>query len=88
MPDVLSMEGTIVTQARREADRVQSSEDAQRLSDAVPIDALDRGEVERRAYERYCARGCEDGHDLEDWLEAERALQTRPADDGASEPLS
>jgi hypothetical protein len=38
----------------------------------------DRDLVERRAYERYCERGCEDGHDLEDWLAAERELFTRP----------
>jgi len=28
-------------------------------------------EIRRRAYELYEARGCEDGHDLEDWYRAE-----------------
>src|SRR5205823_2413396 len=28
-----------------------------------------------RAFERYCARGCQDGHDVDDWLAAERELQ-------------
>ena len=28
-----------------------------------------------KAYEIFCARGCEDGHDVEDWLEAERCLR-------------
>jgi hypothetical protein len=28
--------------------------------------------IQTRAYELYCARGCEHGHDVEDWLEAER----------------
>jgi hypothetical protein len=32
-------------------------------------------EIAARAYERYVARGCEDGHDVEDWLDAERDLQ-------------
>ncbi len=32
-------------------------------------------DVARRAYDRYLARGCEPGHDLEDWLQAERELQ-------------
>jgi len=31
-------------------------------------------EIARRAFELYCARGCEDGHDVEDWLQAEREL--------------
>ena len=30
-----------------------------------------RGRIERRAYELYELRGKEDGHDLEDWLQAE-----------------
>jgi hypothetical protein len=31
-------------------------------------------DVARRAYEKYCERGCEDGHDMEDWLSAEREI--------------
>ena len=31
-------------------------------------------EIRRRAYEIYLARGEEPGHDLEDWLQAEREL--------------
>lgn len=27
-----------------------------------------------RAYELYCARGCENGRDIEDWLTAERLI--------------
>jgi hypothetical protein len=33
------------------------------------------GDIARRAYELYLARGCEDGHDVDDWLQAERELQ-------------
>ena len=29
---------------------------------------VDPSAIERRAYELYCARGCADGHDLDDWL--------------------
>ena len=38
-------------------------------------------DVARRAYELYLARGCEHGHDSEDWLQAERELNdaARPA---------
>ena len=43
---------------------------------AVPEEA-----IAVRAYELYCARGCEGGHDVDDWLLAEAALreQARPA---------
>jgi hypothetical protein len=32
-------------------------------------------DIARRAFELYCARGCENGHDIEDWLQAERELR-------------
>jgi hypothetical protein len=51
---------------------------------AAPVD---RERIASRAYELYCARGCEEGHDVDDWLKAEREL-TRPARSGGSEPLS
>ena len=35
------------------------------------------GDIARRAFELYCERGCHDGHDVEDWLQAARDL--RPA---------
>ena len=35
-------------------------------------------EVARRAFELYCARGREDGRDLDDWLQAERELRATP----------
>jgi Protein of unknown function (DUF2934) len=31
-------------------------------------------EIERRAYQIYIGRGGSDGHDLDDWLQAERQL--------------
>ena len=33
-----------------------------------------RKEIARRAYVRFCDRGCVDGSDLDDWLVAERAV--------------
>lgn len=41
----------------------------------VTVLPLDRDEVARRAFDLYCARGCEDGHDLDDWLSAEREFR-------------
>ena len=35
--------------------------------------------VAQRAYQRYEERGREDGHDMEDWLEAERELRRSSA---------
>ena len=43
---------------------------------------IDRAEVARAAYELFQQRGCVDGHDVEDWLQAEaivRARQARPS---------
>jgi hypothetical protein len=31
--------------------------------------------IATRAFELYCQRGCQDGHDVDDWLQAERELQ-------------
>ncbi len=33
------------------------------------------GNVAGRAYDLYLARGCEHGHDVDDWLQAERELR-------------
>jgi hypothetical protein len=41
------------------------------------LDDRRRDDIARRAYERYEARGREDGHDQEDWFEAEREAQNR-----------
>jgi hypothetical protein len=32
-------------------------------------------DIARRAYDRYLARGCQDGHDLEDWFQAEQEVR-------------
>jgi len=33
------------------------------------------GEISRRAYDLFLARGCEPGLDVDDWLQAERELR-------------
>lgn len=53
----------------------QYSERCESMSSPEPAPvSLDRGEIEIRAYTIYYARGCVDGHDVIDWLEAERQL--------------
>jgi Protein of unknown function (DUF2934) len=63
--------------ARAKTDqRVEQTEDgpsktpAQQWSSPIP-----ENDVARRAYDLYLARGCEPGHALDDWLDAERELQ-------------
>jgi hypothetical protein len=40
-----------------------------------PIRQITEEEIAARAYELYCERGSEDGHDLDDWLRAEEELR-------------
>lgn len=39
----------------------------------TPLDGVDH-DVAAEAYRIYCERGCVDGYDVEDWIEAERRL--------------
>lgn len=34
-------------------------------------------EIAQAAYQRYLTRGATDGHDMDDWIEAERELRER-----------
>lgn len=43
-------------------------------------------EIAKVAYELYLKRGCVHGHDLDDWLEAERIVLTRHAGQEIEEP--
>ena len=42
---------------------------------AAIASAVTRSDIAQRAFELYCDRGCEDGHDIDDWLNAERELR-------------
>lgn len=46
------------------------------LAKAESSNRPDSENVSRRAYELFLARGGQHGHDLEDWLQAERELST------------
>ena len=41
-----------------------------------PQDSTREQEIRRRAYEIYLERGAQSGHELEDWLNAEREVTT------------
>jgi|HubBroStandDraft_6_1064221.scaffolds.fasta_scaffold376640_2 hypothetical protein len=60
-------------------DRVRKSPPTARTAEPE-VDTYE--EISARAYELYVGRGRENGHDLEDWLQAEAevtAKKTRPA---------
>ena len=42
--------------------------------ESQPSATITQQEIAQRAYALYEARGREDGHDMDDWLEAEREL--------------
>ena len=49
---------------------------------------ISNDEISAAAYERYLRRGGEDGHDLEDWLEAEAELSSESEPSGEPTPTS
>ena len=66
------MANNTTTHSTQERERQTGDNDSRRDS-AAPS----REEVAQRAYDLYRARGGEDGHDMDDWLEAERELQPK-----------
>jgi Protein of unknown function (DUF2934) len=51
-------------------------QDSRRMSRRLrPIRGLNRSDIARRAYALYLSRECEHGHDVDDWLRAERELR-------------
>ena len=62
--------------ARTKTSESASSTAADRApkSPAQPATVSD-GDIAHRAYDLYLARDCEHGHDVEDWLQAERELR-------------
>ena len=67
------------------ADRAHSANDAT----AAPVGETDSTRLDRireAAYRMYVARGHRDGHDVEDWLAAEAALDGEPAPPACAAP--
>jgi Protein of unknown function (DUF2934) len=58
--------------ARRRSDNVVAMPSR---DEATTSWEIDHGEIARRAYDIFCERGGEHGHDLDDWLRAERELR-------------
>jgi hypothetical protein len=62
--------------SRRQARNVLAMPRADAAEVHSPATQVSEERIAQRAYELYCARGREDGHDLDDWLEAERDLRS------------
>ena len=66
----------MVKSARRKtADAVTTAADRSSKSLQTRSGQATHRDIARRAYELYEARGREHGHDIDDWLQAERELR-------------
>ena len=54
--------------------KLQPVEETKKPTIEIPA-SINEEDIAQRAYALFLARGGEHGHDLEDWLEAERSLQ-------------
>ena len=64
-----------MAKARRQADpTVTTAADRSPRSRPDQLATITDADITRRAYELYLARGCADGHDVEDWVQAKREL--------------
>jgi len=61
--------------ARQKTDNVLTMPVVESATAAAIASGVTESEIARRAFELYCDRGREDGHDVEDWLRAERELR-------------
>jgi Protein of unknown function (DUF2934) len=61
--------------ARRRTDNVLSMPSVESQTAEAIGSSVTENDIARRAFELYCDRGREDGHDLDDWLTAERELR-------------
>jgi Protein of unknown function (DUF2934) len=60
------------SQASRETVAVAADPSAPAHTEVAAVNAT---EIARRAFDLYVTRGREDGHDMDDWLQAEREIQ-------------
>ena len=61
--------------ARRRTDNVLTMPSLESQLQWRSRQVLTEGDIAQRAFELYCDRGREDGHDVDDWLNAERELR-------------
>jgi len=61
--------------ARRKTDNVLMMPSVVPPGAAAIASGVNESDIARRAFEPYCNRGRENGHDVDDWLNAERELR-------------
>ena len=61
--------------ARQRTDNVLTMPSLESPIAVAIASGVTEGDIARRAFELYCERGREDGHDVDDWLNAERELR-------------
>jgi hypothetical protein len=63
-----------MARSRTKPEAVASAADSAAKAPPQPV-TVKVGDIARRAYDLYLARGCEAGHDVDDWTQAERELR-------------
>jgi hypothetical protein len=61
--------------ARRQTGHVLTMPSVESPTAAAIASRVTESDIARRAFELYCDRGREGGHDVDDWLNAERGLR-------------
>ena len=61
--------------AKQRTDNVLAMPPVESPTAMAIMSSVTESDIARRAFELYCDRGCLDGHDVDDWLTAERELQ-------------
>ena len=61
--------------ARRRTGNVLTMPSIDAPTGRLSASGISEADIARRAFELYCERGRADGHDVDDWLNAERELQ-------------
>jgi len=65
----------MMAKSKKTDDSIATAADRALKAQAQPATVTNSGEVARRAYDLYLERGCEHGHDVDDWLQAERDVR-------------
>ena len=66
--------------ARRRTDNVLTMPSAEARAAVAIAPRVTAADIAQRAFELYCDRGRDDGHDVDDWLNAERELRDASTD--------
>lgn len=64
-----------MAKSQKRGDSTITVADDRALKSRAQAAAVTNDDVARRAYDLYIAGGCEHGHDVDDWMKAERELR-------------